>query len=152
MWVFVQARECPDDDWWLGRTIALPDAGFGGNCFRRFAEKETLDYVLFGANDFAIAVQWYERSPSDPARLTFAMIDRGVCVVNATELRHWLPHHDVEQIGGPTVPVARPTRGLPRETPAARVARALDIDSANEPKRTYHVRLDVEQLVLDRCW
>ena len=103
MWVFFQARECPDDDWWLGRAAAVTDEGFCGNCFRKFAVKETLDDELFGANDFAITVQWYERSPSDPARLTFAMLDRGVCVVNTTELRHWLPYGDVEQTAGPPV-------------------------------------------------
>ena len=113
---------------------------------------ETIDYIIFGANGFAIAVQWYERCPSDPARLSFEMVDRGVCVVNATELRHWLPFADVEQTAGPPLAVLRPTRGKPRETPAAWAARAEVIDTENELKRAYRVRLDVEQVVLDRCW
>ena len=152
MWVFIQARECPYDEWWLGRTIAVADPEFGGKCFRQFTEKETFEDVMFGARDFAITVQWYERNPSDPARLSFAMIDPVFCVVNATELRHWLPFLEVEQIGGPPAAIVRPTRAQPRETPAARAVRAAVIDAEYEPKRTYHVSLDVEQLVVDRCW
>jgi hypothetical protein len=149
---FFQARECPDDDWWLGRAVAVIDAGFGGKCFRQFAKSETLDFVQFDKSDFAIAVQWYERIPNDPARLEFAMVDPGVCVMNATELRHWLAHRDVEQVLGPAPAVVRPARGKSGETEVARAARAEVIDAGNEPKRTYRVQLDVEQLVLDRCW
>ena len=93
-----------------------------------------------------------EARPSDAARLEFGMGDPGVCVVNGTELRHWLSHHDVDQLLGPATAVARPARGKSRETEAARAARAAVIDAENEPRRTYRVRLDVEQPVIDRCW
>jgi hypothetical protein len=68
------ARECPYDDWWLGRTITVADPEFGGKCFRQFTEKETFEDVMFGARDFAITVQWYERNPSAPQRPRSALI------------------------------------------------------------------------------
>jgi hypothetical protein len=152
MWVFFQARECPDDEWWLGRTINVDGEGFDDKCFQKFDERTTLDYVKFDKNDYAIAVQWYERNPSDPARLEFGMIDRDVCLVNSTELRHWLPRGDIEQTGGPAAAVIRFTRGESRATKSEKAAHAEKIDMKNEPKRRYRVRSDVEQFVLDRCW
>ena len=112
----------------------------------------TLDYVQFDKNDYAIAVQWYERNDSDPARLEFEMVDSDVCLANSTELRHWLPHGDVEQTGGPLAVGVRQTRGGSHATSAARAARIAAVDAKNEFKRTYRVSSDVEQLVLDRCW
>ena len=80
------------------------------------------------------------------------MIDDDVCLVNSTELRHWLPRGDIEQTGGPLAVVARQTRGGSQATPAVRALRAAAVDAKNEFKRTYRVRSDVEQVVLDRCW
>ena len=131
MWVFFQARECSDDDWWLGRTVNMIDEGFSGKRFRHFAKRETLDFVLFDKSDLAIAVQWYERIASDPARHEFVMGDPGVCVVNATELRHWLAHCDVERVLGPATAVVRLARGKSRETEAACAARAAHTDAEN---------------------
>ena len=64
--------------------------------------------------------------------------------MNSTELRHWLPRGGVEQTGGPLAVGVRQTRGGSHVTAAN--------DAKNEFKRTYRVRSDVEQLVLDRCW
>ena len=74
-WVFFQARGCPDDIWWLARTIAVNGEGFNDTCFQKINERTTLDFVQFDKDDYAIAVQWYERNVSDSARLEFAMID-----------------------------------------------------------------------------
>jgi hypothetical protein len=151
-WVFFQARDCRDDDWWLARTIAVNGEGFDDTCFQKMHERTTLDFVQFDKDDYAIAVQWYERNVSDPARLEFSMIDSDVCLVNSTELRHWLPRGDIEQTGGPLAVVARQTRGGSRATPPVRALHAAAADAKKEFKRTYRVRSDVEQVVLDRCW
>jgi hypothetical protein len=151
-WVFFQARDCRDDDWWLARTIAVNGEGFDDTCFQKMHERTTLDFVQFDKDDYAIAVQWYERNVSDPARLEFSMIDSDVCLVNSTELRHWLPRGDIEQTGGPLAVVARQTRGGSRATPHVRALHAAAADAKKEFKRTYRVRSDVEQVVLDRCW
>jgi hypothetical protein len=151
-WVFFQARDSLDDVWWLARAISVSGEGFDDACFQFMDETKSLDYVQFDKGDYAIAVQWYERNDSDPARLEFAMIDSDVCLVNSTELRHWLPRGDVEQTGGPLAVVVRQTRGGSHATEAARAARIAAAEAENEFKRTYRVCSDVEQLVLDRCW
>ena len=120
--------------------------------FKKSTRGRPWDFVQFDKDDYAIAVQWYERNVSDPARLEFSMIDSDVCLVNSTELRHWLPRGGIEQTGGPLAVVVRQTRGGSHTTPAVRAEHAAAIDAKNEFKRTYRVRSDVEQLVLDRCW
>jgi hypothetical protein len=151
-WVFFQARDCPDDDWWLARAVAVNGEGFDDVCFQKMNKRTTLDFVQFDKDDYAIAVQWYERNISDPARLEFAMVDSNVCLANSTELRHWLPRGDVEQIGGPLAVVVRQTRRGSGATSAERDKRIAAVDVKNEFKRTYRVRSDVDQLVRDRCW
>ena len=44
--------------------------------------------TAFSAGDWAIAVEWLERTGSDPDRPTFVPGDGVVCFVNSTELRH----------------------------------------------------------------
>ena len=44
--------------------------------------------TAFSAGDWAIAVEWLERTGSDPDRLAFVPGGGVVCFVNSTELRH----------------------------------------------------------------
>ena len=44
--------------------------------------------TAFSAGDWAIAVEWLERTRSDPDLPTFVPGDGVVCFVNSTELRH----------------------------------------------------------------
>ena len=44
--------------------------------------------TAFSVGDWAIAVEWIERTGSDPERLIFGPSDGVVCFVNSTELRH----------------------------------------------------------------
>ena len=44
--------------------------------------------TAFSVGDWAIAVEWLERTGSDPDRLNFVPSDGVVCSVNSTELRN----------------------------------------------------------------
>ena len=46
--------------------------------------------TAFSVGDWAIAVEWIERTGSDPERLTFGPSGGVVCFVNSTELRHFV--------------------------------------------------------------
>ena len=66
--------------------------------------------------DWAIAVEWIERTGSDPERLTFGPSDGVVCFVNSTELRHIVakggvfPRPDGQAGGGRAQPQGRGRR------------------------------------------
>jgi hypothetical protein len=152
VWVFCQARGCRHDDWWLGRAVDVDDNGFGGKCFRKFTAPTTHNGVKFRRGDYGIAVQWYERIPSDPARLEFAMDEDKVCLINGTELRQWRPYGDVERTRGPAVAIYRSQREYSRAAQAEHAARAHEIDERSELKRTYRVSLETAQLVIDANW
>ena len=74
---------------WLARAVA--DEGPGGRCCKQMS-KRTLQHrgesrsTAFGVGDWAIAVEWIERTGSDPERLTSGPSDGVVCFVNSTEL------------------------------------------------------------------
>ena len=152
VWIFCQSRGCRQNDWWFGRAIAVDDDGFDGKCFRKFRQKTVLNSMKFNSDDYGITVQWYERSVSDPAQLEFAMGDPEICLVNANELRHWLPYADVELIGGPAVAVYRKQRNHSRAALAANAARAQQIEEEIEWKRTYRVCSETAQHVVDASW
>ena len=103
-WVLVEAydEDADGDEVWLGRTVTSPRLD-GGAC-----QKQTMKTTLhadesrstvFDSGDFAIAVQWYERSPIDLDRLTFAPGDGVVCVINSTELRGVVSEGGVRSLG-----------------------------------------------------
>ena len=76
---------------WLARAVA--DEGLGGRCCKQMSKRTLLHRdesrsTAFSVGDWAIAVEWIERTGSDPKRLTFGPSDGVVCFVNSTELRH----------------------------------------------------------------
>ena len=76
---------------WLARAVA--DEGLGGRCCKQMSKRTLLHRdesrsTAFSVGDWAIAVEWLERTGSDPERLTFGPGDGVVCFVNSTELRH----------------------------------------------------------------
>ena len=76
--------------YWLARTV---DAG-DGTCIVKKVDKqrETINGNLFTKGDYAIAVEWFDRSAEDAAGLTFVSwtppdAPEGLHVVNSSELR-----------------------------------------------------------------
>ena len=104
---------------WLARAVA--DEGLGGRSCKQMS-KRTLLYqdesrsTAFSVGDWAIAVEWLERTGSDPERPTFGPGDGVVCFVNSTELRHIVakggvfPRPDGQAGGGRAQPQGRGRR------------------------------------------
>ena len=79
------------DEVWLARTVGVSE--FKGKSCKKMDKRTVLHRdesrsTTFDKDDHAIAVEWLERSASDPHRLTFVPGDGVVCYVNSTELRH----------------------------------------------------------------
>jgi len=75
------------------RAPAVGDNELGGKSCKEMGKRTVLHRdesrsTTFDKGDYAIAVEWLERSASDPDRLTFVPGDGVVCYVNSTELRH----------------------------------------------------------------
>ena len=104
---------------WLARAVA--DEGLGGRCCKQMSKRTLLHRdesrsTAFSVGDWAIAVEWIERTGSDPERLTFGPSDGVVCFVNSTELRHIVakggvfPRPDGQAGGGRAQPQGRGRR------------------------------------------
>jgi hypothetical protein len=81
------------DEVWLARTVGVSE--FKGKSCKKMDKRTVLHRdesrsTTFDKGDHAIAVEWLERSASDPHRLTFVPGDGVVCYVNSTELRHFV--------------------------------------------------------------
>jgi hypothetical protein len=79
------------DEIWLARAVA--DERPGGRCCKQVSKRTLLHRdesrsTAFSVGDWAIAVDWLERTGSDPERHTLGPSDGVVCFVNSTELRH----------------------------------------------------------------
>ena len=95
---------------WLGRTVAVQR--FCGKCCQKQATRAILhggesQSTVYSEGDYAIAVEWLERSAEDPGGLAFEPGDGVVCFVNSTELRRIVDGSGVTQLGEGKVRLSR---------------------------------------------
>jgi hypothetical protein len=89
-WVLVEAFCDPEDEMWLGKTVAFSDFGPLPSCCKRHDGGQMNVYgTRFNEGDYMIAVQWYERlaESGDGERREFNRGERVIDVINSSELR-----------------------------------------------------------------
>ena len=89
-------EDADEDVMWLGKTVAVERFGRKGlpkACYKKMEKTMKLHVgmsrsTMFNNNDYAIAIDWFERVADDLERRTFVRGDGVTCFVNSTELRH----------------------------------------------------------------
>ena len=159
MWLAVQDRSVTEgDSYWIGRAFAIP--GKESSCVHKAVEgrSEWIGGVEFGRGDFAVAVQWWVKTTTDPEERTFeewqpSTQDKETYgietannghyfIFNSTELR--LVNFSMERLTDELAPPVIRTRSTRR-------VRSQPAPESTAGK-TFRLPVDTENQILATCW